>query len=241
MLQHQDLLQLQEGSFFLFKFLMSIRVRVFGEEELERISHVVSSAAMKFTLLSVSPRAELIFDVVAAADPSQASAPFLLYNYARFCSILRKFEQNVEGKSSENIIVEIPEEGNENENSNQTKEVQIKTFPPLCALGDVKWELLKEQAEWQLLMKALQFTSIVESVGNPRVPERPQLPLFPVHLLPDYLCTFVNDFSSYYKVTRVLQPQNPELTHARLWLIRLLRQVLGNGLRLMDITPLEEM
>jgi arginyl-tRNA synthetase len=226
--------------FFFFLFFFDhfyLRLRVFNEETLENISHVISSAAMKFTLLSVSPRAELIFDVAAAADPSQASASFLLYNYARFCSIIGKFNNRVKG----NVHVETVEEPEEDDCMDVKESIAGEVFPPLCSLADTKWELLTDQAEWRLLMKALLYPSVIDSIGNPRFPERPQLPLFPVHLLADYLCSLVNDFSSYYKVTRILQLQNPDLTHARLWLVYILRQVLGNGLRLMDVTPLEKM
>ncbi|KAH7818144.1 putative arginyl-tRNA synthetase [Monocercomonoides exilis] len=185
--------------------------------EKERITHEVATSAMKYTLLSASLHTELTFDIKKATNPNEASAPFLLYNYARFCSVLDKF--NTLAKDSEKTGV----------------------FP-LCELSEVNWDLVTGQPEWKLLMKyVLGFPQLVESIACPKFPERPGLPVFAVHLLPEFLISFVRDFSSFYKANRIIVPGEKEKTHARIWLIKMFQQVLGNGLRFMMIRPLERM
>ncbi|KAK2964370.1 putative Arginine--tRNA ligase [Blattamonas nauphoetae] len=187
-----------------------------SEEEVENITHQVAVASMKFTLLSCSLHSELTFDVKKATDPDEASAPFLLYNYARFCSLLGKFAR----------LSTTPDSG----------------VTPLCSFDQIDWSQLSDNAEWKLLMKyALALPGIIEQIACPKIPVRPALPNFPVHFLPEFLINFVRDFSSYYKQNRIIIPGDIPKTHARIWLCTIFRTVLGNGLRLMGITPLERM
>lgn len=193
-----------------------------SEEELERVTHEVASASMKYTLLACSLHTELTFNVSKATDPNEASAPFLLYNYARLCSLLDKFDriasESSSSASSESAVL------------------------PLCPLSEVDWSVLPALPEWRLLLRyVLQLPSLVEEIALPTLPTRPALPVFPVNRLPEFLIGFVRDFSSFYKATRIIVPGDVKGTHARIWFVKMIKQVLHNGLKLMLINPVERM
>merc|ERR1719498_788653 len=68
-------------------------------ELFDEVTHEVSTAAMKYALLSVSCQTQINFDIAKITDFEDASAPFILYNSTRVASVVRKFDKKVaEGK-----------------------------------------------------------------------------------------------------------------------------------------------
>lgn len=61
----------------------------------DKVTHEVSTAAMKYALLSVSCQTQISFDVKKVTSFEDASAPFILYNSARVTSLMSKFEGRV--------------------------------------------------------------------------------------------------------------------------------------------------
>ena len=64
-------------------------------ELFEQVTHEVSTAAMKYALLSVGCLTQINFDIAKITDFEDASAPFILYNSTRVASVVRKFEAKV--------------------------------------------------------------------------------------------------------------------------------------------------
>eukprot|EP00708_Paratrimastix_pyriformis_P002214 GAFH01000955.1.p2 GENE.GAFH01000955.1~~GAFH01000955.1.p2 ORF type:complete len:736 (-),score=385.89 GAFH01000955.1:67-2121(-) len=183
----------------------------------ERVSHEVSTACMKYALVSASSRTIITFNMAKVVDFNDASGPFLLYNYARICSIFRKFESRV---------------------------VAANPAMALCPLSQVQWGLLEDPQEWELLIEYLiTFPDVVWAIAVPAMPARPALPQFSAHLLCDHLVSLVRLFSSYYKRVKIINPDPAQapLMHARLWMCRLVQQVLGNGMKLLTMHPLDQM
>jgi arginyl-tRNA synthetase len=56
---------------------------------LEHISKVIALASLKYDMIKTSPNKTIIFDWKSALDFEGNAAPYLLYTYARACSILR--------------------------------------------------------------------------------------------------------------------------------------------------------
>jgi arginyl-tRNA synthetase len=61
-----------------------------GKENMKKISEKIANAALKYDMLKIAPNKTIIFDWEAALDFEGNAAPYLLYTYARACSILRK-------------------------------------------------------------------------------------------------------------------------------------------------------
>jgi arginyl-tRNA synthetase len=89
------------------------------EEEKQAISEMVGYGAVKYTLLSVEPMKQVVFDWKEALNFETNSAPFIQYSHARICSIIRKaVEQHtpdygklvdVKEKELINLLAQFPE------------------------------------------------------------------------------------------------------------------------------------
>jgi arginyl-tRNA synthetase len=89
------------------------------EEEKKAISEMVGYGAVKYTLLSVEPMKQVVFDWEEALNFEMNSAPFIQYSHARICSIIRKaVEQytpdygklvDVKEKELINLLAQFPE------------------------------------------------------------------------------------------------------------------------------------
>jgi len=62
----------------------------YSKEEKEKIAEEVGAGAIKYALLNVTPLKPVVFDMKKILDMKENSGPFIQYNYARACSILRK-------------------------------------------------------------------------------------------------------------------------------------------------------
>ncbi len=61
-------------------------------EKIENIAKTIALASLKYDMLKTSPSKTIIFDWKSALDFEGNAAPYLLYTYARACSILRNAE-----------------------------------------------------------------------------------------------------------------------------------------------------
>jgi arginyl-tRNA synthetase len=61
-------------------------------EDLDERVRVIAMAAIKFMLLKVSPRTTILFDPQASITFEGDTGPYVLYAYARICSMVRKAE-----------------------------------------------------------------------------------------------------------------------------------------------------
>lgn len=64
---------------------------------------------------------------------------------------------------------------------------------------------------------------------------------YDVNLLPTYLNNLAKAFHSYYGKVKIVDPSAPQLSMVRCNLLKCVAQVIKNGLKLMDIEPLEKM
>jgi len=65
-------------------------------EEKREIAEMVGYGAVKYTLLSVDPMKQVVFDWKKALDFEINSAPFIQYSHARTCNILKRAEETPE-------------------------------------------------------------------------------------------------------------------------------------------------
>jgi arginyl-tRNA synthetase len=89
------------------------------ESEKENIAEIVGYGAVKYTLLSVDPMKQVVFDWKKALDFETNSAPFIQYGHARTCNILKRAEENpepdystlgaIKEKELINLLAQFPE------------------------------------------------------------------------------------------------------------------------------------
>ena len=96
--------------------------------------------------------------------------------------------------------------------------------------GDVKLNLLKEDAESSLIKTLFKFPGAIQSAADAREPHR--------------LINFLNDvasaFTTFYHDCRIIGVDE-ELAQARIELAKVTAQVLNNGLKILGITAPERM
>lgn len=197
---------------------------------LDAVTHEVSTAAMKYALLSVSCQMPISFDIKKVTSFEDASAPFILYNSTRLASVTRKFQAGV----------------------------LTGAYPPLPALEDLAstaFAPLTDQREWELLMEfVLPFASMLKTAALPALPRPPALPDYGTHKVCDFLNMFTRALSTYYAGVRILpmlkdangqpMPPTPEVVnamHMRVHLCATFKQVIDNALILLGINPLQKM
>ena len=186
----------------------------------------MSTAAMKYALLSVGCQTQINFDIAKITDFEDASAPFILYNSTRVASVVRKFNDKVE-------------------------KGQVPALPPL---DSVDCALLDDGKEWEILMEfVLPFASMIVDGAMPKLPEPPALPSYGTHKVCDFLNGMVRALSGYYGPDGRAHPAHGQSAggpgvgrrrrdaRARIHLCKAFKQVIDNGLRLLMIEPLERM
>ena len=214
---------------------MEVKYREKGEvmspDVFDAVTHEVSTAAMKYALLSVSCLTQINFDIAKITDFEDASAPFILYNSTRLSSVIRKFSEKADAGE----------------------------LPPLPDLSLVDTALCDDDREWAMLMEyVLPFASLIKDASCPALPEPPALPAYGTHKICEFLNFFVRALSGYYGPAGVrILPTATQLNpndgagggswtgaasmHARIHLCKMFKQVIDNGLRLLMIEPLERM
>ncbi|GIX07625.1 MAG: hypothetical protein KatS3mg115_2028 [Candidatus Poribacteria bacterium] len=90
---------------------------------------------------------------------------------------------------------------------------------------------LGEPEEWTLIQRCAQLPAVVLQAAEQ----------FEPHLLPHFLQEVATAFHTFYDRHRVLDPEAPERTAARLLLTRAAQIVLANGLKLLGIRAPERM
>ena len=65
----------------------------FSEEEKQEISEIVGMGALKYFLLKVDPKKNMLFDPKESIDFNGNTGPFIQYTYARIRSVLRRAEE----------------------------------------------------------------------------------------------------------------------------------------------------
>lgn len=187
------------------------KVDLQDEESVNKVTETVASANIIFSILSVSQRMSIDFDVKKAVDKSGHSAAFILMTTARINSIVKKFDAKVaSGEIAPGIECD-------------------------WSLLD------NDEDAWEFLTKfIMRFASECRRAVLPKIPPEPKLPEFASHLIPCFAYNLANRFSSYYGRVTIINPDDPAM-YPRIGLCRAVLQVLKNALRLFLVEPLDEM
>ncbi|MFD2761045.1 arginine--tRNA ligase [Lentibacillus juripiscarius] len=92
-------------------------------------------------------------------------------------------------------------------------------------------KLLTSEKEVDLLKKLGEFPQTIAEAGEKHAP----------HKVPQYVFDLASQLHSFYNAEKVLDPDNPERTKARIALMKAVRTTLANGLGLIGITAPEKM
>lgn len=80
----------------------------FSQEEVDEVARIVGLGALKYFILKVDPKKNMLFDPKESIDFNGNTGPFIQYSYARIRSVLRKAqEMNIcfDGKVSQSVTL----------------------------------------------------------------------------------------------------------------------------------------
>ncbi|XP_071081625.1 DALR anticodon-binding domain-containing protein 3-like [Haliotis cracherodii] len=180
----------------------------------------MSSASIAFEMLTTSSRNSVKLDV---SDEDRMGAEnragaFVMYNCARLSTLFTHFEEAVEKG----------------------------TYPPLPPVGDVKFEHLKQEEEWELMFNYIYpYPDLVEQCVEKVAPSAGDIQArIHTHKISNFLINLSRCLSSYYSRVHILGDGRPHLLplmYARLHLMRAAHRVIKNGLNMMGIQPFSQL
>jgi arginyl-tRNA synthetase len=88
-----------------------------------------------------------------------------------------------------------------------------------------------DEPEFDILKKMISLQDVLNTIATS----------YQTHLLSYYMIELANFFHSYYSNSRIVDEDNIELSKARLFVLFLIRESLGLGLRLLELDSLERM
>jgi arginyl-tRNA synthetase len=131
------------------------------EEELENASKVIGTSAVKYFDLRQNRLTNYIFSYDKMLDPKGNTAVYLLYAYARICSIIRKSGVDISSLRSGGASIQITHE------KERDLALEVLRFPDVIAaiLGDLYAHRLPEYM-WDLSNKFTSFYMDCKVIGS---------------------------------------------------------------------------
>jgi len=181
------------------------------EEEAQEIARIVGMGALKYFILKVDARKNMLFNPEESIDFNGNTGPFIQYTYARIRSILRKVEeQGARGK--------------EQEDSSETK-------PLSCPLPLAPCPLALADKEISLIQKLQGFETAVRQAGNDYNPS----------CIANYCYDLASEYNRFYHDFSVLHEEDEKKRTIRIALSAAVAQVIKNGMGLLGIEVPERM
>ena len=176
--------------------------------DIESASEKIALGALHYFLLQASPSKDMLFDPKESLSFNGNTGPYLQYMGARISSLLRK----------------AAEKGNRVSGGNDTSN-------GCDGSGLVRFELLSQDAEWELVKTLASYNDAVAAAAAGMDPS----------LVAAYLYDLAKAFSRFYHDCPILSAEEAELAAARLALCRAVLAVLKDALYLTCIPFLEVM
>jgi len=181
------------------------------EEERREIARIVGLGALKYFILKVDARKNMLFNPEESIDFNGNTGPFIQYTYARIRSILRKAEPTP-----------CPSPGEE---SSVRKAVQ-SPLPSGGAGGGVL-----SDKEIELIQKMNEFGAAVEQAGKDYSPSG----------IANYCYELTKVFNQFYHDYSILNEPDEQKRNVRLLLARNVAKIIRNGMSLLGIEVPERM
>ena len=181
------------------------------EEEAQEIARIVGMGALKYFILKVDARKNMLFNPEESIDFNGNTGPFIQYTYARIRSILRKVEE--QGARSK-----------EREDSSETK-------PLSCPLPLAPCPLALSEREISLIQKLQGFETAVKQAGTDYNPS----------CIANYCYDLASEYNRFYHDFSVLREEDEQKRTFRIALSAAVAQVIKNGMGLLGIEVPERM
>jgi arginyl-tRNA synthetase len=183
------------------------------EEERREISRIVGMGALKYFILKVDARKNMLFNPEESIDFNGNTGPFIQYTYARIRSILRKNEEL--RMKNEEFATAMPSSSGD-------------------AQPDSSFFILHsslEEKEVELIQKMNEFGAAVEQAGKDYSPSG----------IANYCYELTKVFNQFYHDYSILNEPDEQKKAVRLMLARNVAKIIKSGMSLLGIEVPERM
>ena len=188
------------------------------EEEAQEIARIVGMGALKYFILKVDARKNMLFNPEESIDFNGNTGPFIQYTYARIRSILRKAKDrptpNPSRDGGEEASAEL-ESGNAS----------------LPLRGDIEGSALLSEKEISLIQQLAAFGAAVAQAGSD----------YNVSVIANYCYDLAKEFNGFYHDFHILKEPDEQKRLIRLALCEAVAKVIKTGMGLLGIEVPERM
>ena len=185
------------------------------DEERTEIARIVGMGALKYFILKVDARKNMLFNPEESIDFNGNTGPFIQYTHARIRSILRKNEES-----------RVKNEESRMKNEESAAAAGAKSESSSCSL-----QPSLEEKEIELIQKMSEFTAAVEQAGKDYSPSG----------IATYCYELTKVFNQFYHDYSILNEPDAQKRHTRLVLARNVAKIIKNGMDLLGIEVPERM
>ena len=201
-----------------------------SDEEKDEIARIVGMGALKYFILKVDARKNMLFNPEESIDFNGNTGPFIQYTHARIRSILRKAGVQESGNSG---VQEFRSSG-------------VQTFAPATEQSSVTSSIselssettattappeLPNPKEVALIQKLSEFPAAVEQAGKDYSPSG----------IANYCYELTKEFNQFYHDYSILNAESDAAKQLRLAIARNVAKTLKNGMALLGIEVPERM
>jgi len=183
------------------------------EEERREIARIVGMGALKYFILKVDARKNMLFNPEESIDFNGNTGPFIQYTYARIRSILRKSEEL--RVKSEKFATAMPSPSN-------NVQPDSSLFTLHSSLSDKEVELIQKMNE---------FPAAVEQAGKDYSPSG----------IANYCYELTKVFNQFYHDYSILNEPDADKRAVRLMLAKNVAKIIKSGMSLLGIEVPERM
>ena len=192
-----------------------------SEAESEEIARIVGLGALKYFILKVDARKNMLFNPKESIDFNGNTGPFIQYTYARIRSILRKAAIK---RGQSDVCI------NSAEREQARPEVKAEAEGIRCVLLEgISYE--PTEKEQDLIQRLADFPAVVRQAGADYSPSD----------IANYVYELVKAFNQFYHDYSILNAESPEAKMFRVVLAANVAKVVRLGMSLLGIEVPERM
>jgi arginyl-tRNA synthetase len=175
------------------------KVDAFPEEEAKELFRIIGLGALKYFILKVDPKKNMLFDPKESIDFNGNTGPFIQYTYARIKSLLRKAEEGgwrmEDGESIPNSDLHP---------QSSILYSQFSILHPRSSILHPRSSILRQERE--VLKLLYQFPSVVELAGEAYNPA----------VIANYVYELSKEYNQFYQEIPVLKEEDKDAMQLRL-------------------------
>jgi len=189
-----------------------------GDEEGRSIARIVGLGALKYFILKVDARKNMLFNPEESIDFNGNTGPFIQYTYARIRSILRKAEDR-------------PTPNPSRDGGEEASAELASGNASLPLRGDLEGSALLSDKEISLIQRLAAFGSSVAQAGSD----------YNVSVIANYCYDLAKEFNGFYHDFQILKEPDEQKRAIRLALCEAVAKVIKTGMGLLGIEVPERM